>query len=126
MYQNQLCLTFTKRLVTGVFAVLFLPRHLDRGGGGGSPKNIFSALRVSVWSKNKRGGGRAPPLDPSLLVKATFIPYRKAFRADMKNCPRYSMSSNGTELEQVVHTHRTWCRSGWPREFGELSPSPLF
>ena len=90
MCQNQLCLTLTKRLVTGVFAVLFLPRHLDKGGGGGTPKDFFSALRDSVWSKNNGGGGRAPrapPLDPSLLVKAMFIPYRKAFRADMKNCP---------------------------------------
>ena len=24
------------------------------------------------------------------------------------------MNSNGTELEQVIHTHRTSCRSGWP------------
>ena len=60
------------------------------GGGGGTPKDFFSALRDSVWSKNKGGGHRpprAPPLDPLLLVKAMFIPYRKAFRADMKNCP---------------------------------------
>ena len=33
-----------------------------RGGGGGL-KNFFSALRVSVWSKNK---GTPPPLDPPL------------------------------------------------------------
>jgi len=25
---------------------------------------------------------------------------------------------------EVVHTHRTSCRSGWPRGFGELNPSP--
>ena len=33
-------------------------------GGGRSPKNFFSALRASFWSKNKRGagGGRDPPL----------------------------------------------------------------
>ena len=33
-----------------------------RGGGGGlgSPKNFFSALRTSVWSKNKGEGGGAP------------------------------------------------------------------
>ena len=34
-----------------------------RGGGwaGRSPKKLFSALRASVWSKNKGGGwGRAP------------------------------------------------------------------
>ena len=35
-------------------------RPLDRGGGGGrSPKKIFSALRVSVWSKNN--GRPGPP-----------------------------------------------------------------
>ena len=28
-----------------------------RGGGGGLPKKIFSALRASVWSKNKEGPG---------------------------------------------------------------------
>ena len=33
-------------------------------GGHGLPPNFFSALRASVWSKNK--GGRAPPLDPPL------------------------------------------------------------
>ena len=26
--------------------------------------------------------------------------------------------------EQVVHIHRTLCRSVWPRGFGELNPSP--
>ena len=42
------------------------------GGGGGLPKNTFSALRASIWSKIKRGRGpgpRAPPLDPPLRVK---------------------------------------------------------
>ena len=34
-------------------------RLLDKGGGGQSPKKIFSALRASVWSKNK-GEGRGP------------------------------------------------------------------
>ena len=34
------------------------------------------------------------------------------------------MNGNGTELEQVVDTHRTSCRSGWPRDFGALNPSP--
>ena len=32
------------------------------------------------------------------------------------------MNSNGTELEQVIHAHRTSCRSGWPRGFVELNP----
>ena len=42
---------------------------------------------------------------------------------------RYSVNSNnGTEMEQVVHTHRTSCRSGWSGgfTFGELNPSPHF
>ena len=52
---------------------------LQKGGGGhpdpeiregGSQKNFFSALRASVWFKDKGGGGgrapRTPPLDPSL------------------------------------------------------------
>ena len=41
--------------------------------GGGLPKNFFSALWASVWSKMGGGGGaapRAPPLDPPL--DATF------------------------------------------------------
>ena len=46
------------------------PRPLDKGGGDGHQKKFFSALRESVWSKNKREGGgggfQVPPLDPSL------------------------------------------------------------
>ena len=40
-----------------------------RGGGGGKvSKKIFSAVRASVWSKNKGDAGPpALPLDPSLL-----------------------------------------------------------
>ena len=35
------------------------------------------------------------------------------------------MNSNGTKLEQVVHTaHQKSCLSGWSRGFGELHPSP--
>ena len=50
-------------------------REVGGGGGEGHPdpeirgaqslKNFFSALRASVWSKNKRGGGS--PLDPPLV-----------------------------------------------------------
>ena len=32
------------------------------------------------------------------------------------------MNSNGMELEQVVHTRGTLCRSGLPGEFGGLNP----
>ena len=43
------------------------------GGGLGSPKKIFSALRTSVWSKSKEEGGRAPPsLDPPLISSLDF------------------------------------------------------
>ena len=38
--------------------------------GGGAPKTIFSALRASVWSKNKGGDGApGPPLDRSAIVR---------------------------------------------------------
>ena len=41
------------------------PGHLDPEiRGSSSPKKLFRALWVSVWSKNKRGA--APPLDPPL------------------------------------------------------------
>ena len=49
------------------FCVIAVPDpDLEMGGRGGtvSPNIFFSALRASVWSKNK--GGRAPPLDPPL------------------------------------------------------------
>ena len=45
------------------------PEIMGRGGGEEgclSPKKIFSALRASVWSNNKGGGGPpgpSPPLD---------------------------------------------------------------
>ena len=49
-----------------------LSRHPDPyiKEGGRSPKKLFSALRVSVWSKNKGGtwAPRPPPLDPPLLT----------------------------------------------------------
>ena len=38
----------------------------------------------------------------------------------------YRMISNAsTELEQLVHTHRTSYQSCWPRGLGELTPSPM-
>ena len=39
-------------------------RPFDKRGGGGLQKKLFSALRASVWSKNK--GGWAGPPGPSL------------------------------------------------------------
>ena len=49
------------------------PGHPDpyiRGGGG--VQKTFSALRASVWSKNKGGPPLASPLDPALLQLITF------------------------------------------------------
>ena len=45
-------------------------KPLDKGGGAGLSKKFFSAVRASVWSKNKGGAWapRAPPLDPPLLI----------------------------------------------------------
>ena len=45
--------------------------QIKGGGGGVVSKNIFAALLVSVWSKNKvrTRAPRASPLDPSLLMK---------------------------------------------------------
>ena len=39
------------------------------------------------------------------------------------------MNSNGTELQQIVHTHsthvhRTSCRGGWPRGVGFFNRNP--
>ena len=38
--------------------------------------------------------------------------------------PRPGLNRDGPELKQVVHTHRTSCRNGWPSGFGALNPSP--
>ena len=57
---------------------------------------------------------------------AMFIRYQiafRAFRADRKSY-QYSKNSSGTDLEQVVHTHRTSWRNGWPRWFCSLNPNP--
>ena len=45
------------------------PLHKE-GRGDRSPKTIFSAVRASVWSKNKGVPGPpwGPPLDPPLLI----------------------------------------------------------
>ena len=44
------------------------PEIRGKGGGGGAvSKKIFSALRASVWSKNKWGGGGGPGPSPGSL-----------------------------------------------------------
>ena len=50
-----------------------------------------------------------------LRVSICVVSTRKAIRFSM---------NYGAELKQVVHTHWTSCRSGWPSGFGELNPSP--
>ena len=51
--------------------------QIRRGGGDGHPdpeirggglQKHFSALRASVWAKNKGAGPRAPSLDPPLIL----------------------------------------------------------
>ena len=55
---------------------------------------------------------------PSSLdaVKATEA-MNTLYRLALRKQQRY-------RTEQVVHIHRTLCRSVWPRGFGELNPSP--
>ena len=52
--------------IRGVGGVGHLDPKKKGGGGGGLQNNFFSVLRVSVWSKNKAGGGRRAPRAPSL------------------------------------------------------------
>ena len=39
------------------------------GGGGAVSKNVFSALRASFWSNNKRGGGGSGPPGPLPCIR---------------------------------------------------------
>ena len=43
-----------------------------------------------------------------------------SFLSRHENLSGYSTNDNGTELEQVIHAHRTSYRSGW-QWFGELT-----
>ena len=44
-----------------------------QGGGGHSPKKIFSALWASVWAKNKGAGSRPPGPLPQICHCATAL-----------------------------------------------------
>ena len=62
---------------------------------------------------------------PTRFAPHVFTLYWIAFTAHTKTrLSDFSMKSNGTELEQVFHTDRRSCRSGWTREFGNLNSSP--
>ena len=53
-------------------------RPLDKGVGRRSPKKNFSALRASVWSKNKGWGGSATaPVSPTGPGTHPMTGYRK-------------------------------------------------
>ena len=43
------------------------------GGGGTDSRTFFPALRASVWSKNKRGGGRVGACPGSATVTCKCI-----------------------------------------------------
>ena len=55
------------------------------------------------------------------MVKVMFTLHQIALR-DKR---RYGVNSSGLGLEEVIHTHRTSYRNGWPREFGALKSSPV-
>ena len=80
---------------------------------------FFGGLKI-------RGKGPGPPC-PSpgsatdIDSKAMFTPL---YPRQGKLSNMYSTNSNGTELEQVVHTHRTSYQSRWLRRFGSLHPNP--
>ena len=63
------------------------------GGGGRSPKNIFSALRVSVWSKNKQGAGPGPSPGSATVFKVTAFMYSSVYR--MKISPHMNCLNLG-------------------------------
>ena len=48
-----------------------------------------------------------------------------SFLSRHENLSGYSTNDNGTELEQVIHAHRTSYRTGW-QWFGELTPILTF
>ena len=58
-------------------------------------------------------------------IQGMFTRKRIAFRGATKSCP-LQCEQQRSGAAQVVHTHLTWCRRGWPRGFGELNSSPHF
>ena len=71
-----------------------------REGGAPSPKKMFSALRVSVWSKNKGGRRvlRVPPLDLPLYLVGAYEEERHPRR------PRGSKSGREKRRDKILKT----------------------
>ena len=110
-----------------------LPPKKEGGGGGGGgggagchPDPEIREVRCKNFffgGRKIRGKGPGPPC-PSpgsatdIDSKAMFTPlYPRPEK--LSNMYR----TNSTELEQVVHTHRTSYQSGWLRRFGSLHPN---
>ena len=96
------------------------------GGEGGHPDPdimgegtvliFFSALRVSVWSKNK-GGPRAPPLDPPLAMEFLSLRRRRLSLRNVPSCEErgwlfsqtnVGVGSSNRELERLFHCPKKW------------------
>ena len=91
-----------------IFHLRMLNTVADPGGGhpdpetGGSPKNFLSALRASVWSKNKGGRVlRAPPLNPPLEYEMLADKARSVALViiiSYSTCVRMVFTSNGVGI----------------------------
>ena len=74
-----------------------------------------------------------PPLQPCLVCfpirhlhvhpLRTCLHYTRKLFVSTRSAIRYSMSSNGPDQEQVLHTHRMSRRNIWPKGFG-ARPNP--
>ena len=75
-----------------------------------------------------------PPLQPCLVCfpmrhlyvhpLRPYLHYTRKLFVSTRSAIRYSMSSNGPDQEQVLHTHRISCRHFiWPKGFG-ARPNP--
>ena len=127
--------TFIVGLCHSIFLDWFIFRYILEsflpGTHSGQYPQLFTITFVSVWL---RSNGEVfvqlqymvhyvKLYQISLLrLWSRHIPERFSCRHEMRI--RYTVNSNGIELEQVVYKHQTSCRSGWPRRFGELKPSP--
>ena len=76
----------------------------DKGGGGRSPKQFFSALWASFWSKNK-GGALDPPLALQ-LPKSTSVNVEPGIRCSVRtSCQHFSVHLLRCWLNLAVSTY---------------------